>query len=146
MTKLSVILQTGARYMLPVVLLFSVFLLLRGHYLPGGGFIGGLAAAAGFALYALAYGIPSARDLLTINPLSLIGVGLLVAIMSGLLSLGLGQPFMTGIWWELPLIGDIGTPVIFDVGVYLVVIGVVLQIIFVLGDSSNDPNVKTGQV
>lgn len=145
MTKLSVILQTGARYMLPLVLLFSVFLLLRGHYLPGGGFIGGLAAAAGFALYALAYGIPNARALLRISPLSLIGGGLLVAIMSGLLSLGLGQPFMTGIWWELPLIGDIGTPVIFDVGVYMVVIGVVLQIIFILGDHSNDPNVEVGQ-
>lgn len=132
----SLILSTATRYLLPLLLLFSIFLLLRGHNEPGGGFVGGLVAAAAFALYAIAYDVPQARRALGIDPRTLMAVGLLAAAGSGGLSLVAGKPFMTGLWsaQEVPLLGKVGTPLLFDSGVYLVVIGVVLMIIFTLAE------------
>lgn len=132
----SLILSTATRYLLPLLLLFSVFLLLRGHNEPGGGFVGGLVAAAAFSLHAIAYGVAMARRLLGIDPRSLIGLGLLTAVMSGLFSLAQGQPFMTGLWSKgsLPVLGKVGTPLLFDTGVYLVVVGVILTIVFALSE------------
>jgi multicomponent Na+:H+ antiporter subunit B len=132
----SLILSTATRYLLPLLLLFSIFLLLRGHNEPGGGFVGGLVAAAAFALYAIAYDVPQARRALGIDPRTLMVVGLLVAAGSGGLSLVAGKPFMTGLWsaQEVPVLGKVGTPLLFDSGVYLVVIGVVLMIIFTLAE------------
>ena len=133
----SLILTTATRYLLPLILLFSVFILLRGHHDPGGGFIGGLVASAGFALYGFAYGMPEARRVLYFDPLKMIGVGLLTAVTSGLLSPILHQtPFMTSIWGEtvVPGIGKLGTPLMFDVGVYLTVIGVTMLIILTLSE------------
>lgn len=132
----SVILATGARYMLPTMVLFSFFLLLRGHNLPGGGFVGGLTAAAAFALFAIAHGVQRAQQLLRVDPLTFIGVGLLVAVLSGLPGLATGRAFMTGLWLaqELPAIGKVGTPVLFDTGVYLVVMGITLLIVFTLAE------------
>jgi len=63
------------RLLLPLLLMFSVFLLLRGHNEPGGGFVGGLMAATGFALFSIAFGSETARRILRIDPLALIGVG-----------------------------------------------------------------------
>jgi multicomponent Na+:H+ antiporter subunit B len=130
----SLILSTATRYLLPLLLLFSVFLLIRGHNEPGGGFVGGLVAAAAFALYAIADGVATTRRTLRLNPTRLIGLGLLIAVGSGLVSIIIGQPFMTGLWsdYPVPALGKVGTPFLFDVGVYLTVIGVVLLIIFSL--------------
>lgn len=130
----SMILSTATRYLLPLLLMFSIFLLLRGHNEPGGGFVGGLVAAAALALYAMALGLRSARQVLAIDPRTLIYVGLLTAAVSGLPALFRGLEFMTGLWstQTLPVIGKLGTPLLFDVGVYLVVIGVTLTIIFAL--------------
>jgi len=132
----SMILSTATRYLLPLLLLFSVFLLLRGHNEPGGGFVGGLVAAAGFSLHAIAYGVDMARRLLGIDPRALMGLGLGVAAVSGLFGLGVGWPFMTGLWsaGTVTVLGHIGTPLLFDVGVYLVVVGVVLTIVFELSE------------
>lgn len=133
----SLILSTATRYMLPLLLLFSVFLLLRGHNEPGGGFVGGLVAAAAFALYAIAYDVKTARHLLGVDPRTLIGLGLLTALGSGVASLTTGRPFMTGLWSEYAvlILGKVGTPLLFDTGVYLVVIGVTLTIIFALAEA-----------
>lgn len=116
------------------MLLFSIFILLRGHNDPGGGFVGGLVAAAAFSLHAIAHSPADTRRLLPLAPYTLIGYGLLIAVSSGLYSLILGQSFMVGAWSEraFPAIGKIGTPFIFDIGVYMVVTGVVLTIIFTL--------------
>lgn len=134
----SLILRTATRYMQPILVLFSLFLLLQGHDEPGGGFSGGLVAAAGFALYAIAYTVEDARRLLRIDPHILIGLGLLLAVGSAAASLFLDEAFMTGLWTEvhLPVWGEvaIGTPVFFDIGVYLVVVGVTLTIIFTLAE------------
>ena len=133
----SVILLVATRYLMPLMLLLSVFIMLRGHNEPGGGFIGGLIAAAAFALFSIAYDVEQARRLLRVHPLSLIGAGLLVALGSGLIPVITGRlPFLTGLWLntELPAVGKPGTPLFFDIGVYMVVIGVTLLIIFTLAE------------
>jgi len=134
----SLILQTAARFLLPLLLLFSLFLLLRGHNQPGGGFSGGLVAAAGFILYGIAFGAREVRRALPENLQALIGSGLVIALSSGVLALFFGLPLMTGLWGKLDLPGlgvlDVGTPVIFDIGVYLAVIGVTLSIILPLAE------------
>lgn len=130
----SPIFRTAARLLMPLLLLFAVFLLLRGHNEPGGGFVGGLVAAAAFALYAIAFGVARARDALLVQPLTLLGAGLLIALASGLPAVVLGQPFLTASWVAGPV--ALGTPVVFDVGVFLVVAGVVLMMIFSLAEES----------
>jgi multicomponent Na+:H+ antiporter subunit A len=126
--------RTAARRLMPLLLLFSVFLLMRGHNEPGGGFVGGLIAAAAFALYGIAFGVRRARQALLVRPLTLLGAGLLVALVSGLPAVLSGEPFMEAFWLSGPL--EVGTPLLFDVGVYLVVTGVVLMMIFSLAEEA----------
>jgi multicomponent Na+:H+ antiporter subunit A len=128
----STIFRTAARLLMPLLLLFSVFLLLRGHNEPGGGFVGGLVAAAAFALYAIAFGVERARQALLIEPLTLLGAGLLIALGSGMPAALRGQPFLTAQWAPGPV--AFGTPALFDFGVFLVVAGVVLMMIFSLAE------------
>ncbi len=132
----SVILTTATRVLLPLLLLFSVFLLLRGHNEPGGGFVGGLVAAAAFTLYALAHDVERARRAVGVQPHTLIAIGLLVALASGLPGLIGGDPFMTSRWLgtPLPVVGKVGTPILFDLGVYFTVLGVTLLIEFTLAE------------
>ena len=132
----SVILSTASRYLLPLMLIFSFFLLLRGHNEPGGGFVGGLVAAAAYSLYLIANGIGEAKKLLKTNPIRLIATGLALALISAFISVIACKNFMTGIWAtiDFPVIGKIGTPLLFDLGVYLLVIGIVLLIIFSLAE------------
>ena len=134
----SVILSTATRILMPMLLLFSAFILFRGHNLPGGGFIGGLVASATFILHSYAYGVKSTLELLRVPPRILIGVGLLIALGSGCISLAIGKPFMTGQWGEVQIssteVWHLGTPIFFDIGVYLVVIGAVLTIILTLSE------------
>ena len=135
---MTIILRTAARQLLPLLVLFSVFLLLRGHNAPGGGFVGGLVAAAAFTLYALAFGPAAARAALRAEPRSLVVAGLLVAGAAGAAGPLYGRPFLTGLWAELtlPLFGTLylGTPLLFDLGVYLVVLGVTLTILLTLAE------------
>jgi multicomponent Na+:H+ antiporter subunit B len=134
----TLILRTATRYLVPLLILFSIFLLLRGHNEPGGGFVAGLVAAAAFALYALASGVPAARRALPVDTHNLIGAGLLVSLSSGIFPMLLGEPFLTGKWAKItvPILGEleIGTPFIFDIGVSMVVVGVTLLIIFSLAE------------
>lgn len=132
----SHILRTATRYLLPLLLLFSLFLLIRGHNHPGGGFVGGLVAAAAFALYTIGYTVREARLILTVSPRVLIATGLICAAGSGSVALAFGLPYMTSFWLpvQVPVLGKIGTPLLFDVGVYLVVVGVVLMIVFALAE------------
>jgi multicomponent Na+:H+ antiporter subunit A len=130
----SPIFRTAARLLMPLLLVFSIFLLLRGHNQPGGGFVGGLVAAAAFALYGIAFGVRRARQALLVRPLTLLGAGLLIALASGLPgSLG-GRPFLSALWASGPV--ALGTPAVFDLGVFLVVTGVVLMMIFSLAEES----------
>lgn len=134
----SLILSTATRLLLPLFLVFSIFILLRGHNEPGGGFVGGLIAAAAFALHAIAYDVEKTRTLLAIDTRSLIVLGLLLAMSSSMISLFFGEPFFTGQWVKIRFwpIGelDLGTPLFFDIGVYLTVVGVTLTIVLSLAE------------
>jgi multicomponent Na+:H+ antiporter subunit B len=135
----SLILRTTARFLLPLLLLLSVFLLLRGHDEPGGGFIAGLVASLAFALYVFAFDIETTRRVLRHDPRSLVGIGLLIAATSALPSALLGQAFFTALWWSIDLgpFGDLklSTPLFFDIGVFLVVIGSVMTIVLALAQA-----------
>ena len=132
----SVILSTASRYLLPLMLIFSFFLLLRGHNEPGGGFVGGLVAAAAYALYLIANGVEETKKLLKAEPIRLMALGLLFAVISAFISVIVGQDFMTAVWAknEFPVVGKIGTPILFDLGVYFLVLGIVLKIVFSLAE------------
>ena len=133
----QLIFKTATSFLLPLLLLFSIFVLLRGHYLPGGGFVGGIIAAIAFVLHAFAFGLRNTRKLLRINPKSLMPVGLSLAVFSAMLPLFRGLPILTGLWLDrpLPVVGLIGSALLFDLGVYIVVLGVALTIIFTISES-----------
>jgi multicomponent Na+:H+ antiporter subunit B len=133
----SIILQTATNYLLPLLLLFSVFLLMRGHYYSGGGFSGGLVAAIAFILHSFAYGLQKTKSFFKYSPGSLIPFGLSLSVFSGLLPVFVGKPFMTSLWLKetYAVIGSIGTPLLFDAGVYFVVIGITLTIIFTIAET-----------
>jgi multicomponent Na+:H+ antiporter subunit B len=132
----GLILPTATTYLMPVLLVFSIFLLLRGHNEPGGGLSGGLVAASAVVLLSIADGVDAARRVLRADPRSLVGVGLLIMLASGLVAplLG-GDPYLTSLWWKFD-VGDyvvaLGTPLLFDIGVYLGVTGTILLITFSL--------------
>jgi multicomponent Na+:H+ antiporter subunit B len=134
----TIILKTASNYLLPLLLLFSVFILLRGHYLPGGGFVGGLVAAIAFVLHAFANGLSNTRLLLKYQPRILIPFGLGLSLVSGFVPMLFGEPFMKGLWFPepLPVIGMIGSALFFDIGVYFVVIGVTLTILFTISETT----------
>lgn len=134
----SIILSSATRFLMPMILLFSVFLLLRGHQMPGGGFVGGLIAAAAFGLYLLAFDVREARRLLRVEPRKLVGLGLLVVLASGLVGTINGAPFLTARWDRFRITDlvqvKLGTPLLFDAGIYLVVLGAVLAMLFTLAE------------
>ena len=131
------IFKTTAGFLLPLLLLFSLFLLLRGHYLPGGGFVGGIIASIAFVLHAFAFGMRNTRKLLRVHPIAFMPVGLGLAVFSAVLPLFQGLPVMTGLWLSkpFPVIGMVGTALLFDLGVYLVVLGVALTILFTITEA-----------
>jgi multicomponent Na+:H+ antiporter subunit B len=132
----SSILQTATRLMMPLLLLFAMFLLFRGHNAPGGGFVAGLVVAAAFVLHTIAFGVAASRRALLISPPRLLPIGLSVALLSALPAVVIGRPFMTGLWTTSsgPVGVAVGTPLVFDIGVFLAVVGVVLTIVFTLAD------------
>lgn len=133
----SVILKAGTRLLVALLLLFSVFMLLRGHNEPGGGFIGGLIGATSFILYAISSGTAEARFALRIPPelLAMIGVG--VALSAGMMPILFGDALFSGQWLFIGASeGEKGIPIssvlMFDVGVYMVVMGAILTLVFAL--------------
>jgi multicomponent Na+:H+ antiporter subunit B len=176
----TIIFTTAIRILTPLFLLFSFYILFRGHNHPGGGFIGGLIGSITFVFHVLAHGSQrTARQyfsirlyrykryenhnrmdnlrrfinanvfdrsnkngsqeaqnyfLFRIKPSLVMGSGLLMAAGSGMIGLFYGEPFMTGYWLDVKIlfIGSLGTPFLFDFGVYQLVLGMVLKMIFTM--------------
>jgi multisubunit Na+/H+ antiporter MnhB subunit len=128
----SYILKAATRLLVGLILVFAVYLLLRGHNAPGGGFSAALVAGTAFALFAIAAGPGPVRQALRVEPGVLIAAGLLLAIGSGLIAVMTGMPYLTGLWW-IPAVLDgalaVGTPLFFDIGVFLVVLGTILTLL-----------------
>ncbi len=137
----TLIFRTIAPFLTSLMVVFSVFVLLRGHNEPGGGFIGGLIAASAFAIYGIACGVSPVRRALYFHPMGIAGFGLLIASFAGILSVFYAVPFMTGLWAYVPLFGDtvaLSTVLMFDIGVYFVVVGAITSIALALEERSRD--------
>jgi multicomponent Na+:H+ antiporter subunit B len=176
----TLIFSTAIKILTPLFLLFSLYVFVRGHNHPGGGFIGGLMVAISFMFHVLAHGSKrTSKDyfslilygynrkpeelrrayyknifnanilhrhterskeqdwkyyLIRLRPSLLIAFGLILTVISGTIGLVMGKPFLTGIWFgaEIPLVGGLGTPLLFDLGVYFLVLGMVLKMIFTM--------------
>ncbi|MBM2577319.1 Na+/H+ antiporter subunit B [Jannaschia sp. Os4] len=140
MTGTSLIIRAATRLLVALLLVFSIFMLLRGHNEPGGGFIGGLIGSTGFILYAIAHGCSKARAALRVEPQTLAVAGLGIALLAGVSAFLFGDALFTGQWLfvgadpvdeydkGLPL----STVLVFDIGVYLVVMGSILTLVFAL--------------
>jgi multicomponent K+:H+ antiporter subunit A len=142
------IMATLTRLLLPLALLVSVFILLRGHNLPGGGFIAGLVTAVALIMQYLANGAAWTRARLPGGLLPAVGAGLLIATLTGLASLAFGYPFLTSAHGHLhwPVLGavELASAMAFDLGVYLVVVGAVLVILVHLGRMHGAPRRARG--
>lgn len=137
----TVIFRTVAPYFASLMVLFSIFVLLRGHNEPGGGFIGGLIAASAFAIYGIACGVSPVRRAIYFHPMAISGFGLLLGSMAGVLSVFSGVPFMTGLWIYPVVLGvelPLSTVLMFDVGVYFVVVGSITSIALALEERTED--------
>lgn len=136
----SYIFKTIVRFSFFVINVFAIYLLWRGHNLPGGGFIGGLATAISFILLSLALGVESLHRVMRVDPVLVAAAGLALATLTGAAPLLIGHPFLEHFNFHifLPPLGElhIGTPLLFDIGVFLVVVGVTCKIIFVLAKST----------
>jgi multicomponent Na+:H+ antiporter subunit B len=135
----TLILSYVCGHLVPLLLVVSVIFFWSGHNQPGGGFIGGLLAAEAVLMIVIAQGVDAARRRMPLQPGTLVAVGFLTAAAAGLPGLILGEPFFSGQWIELslPLLGakiPLGTPLLFDAGVYLLVIGATLSIAFTFGE------------
>ena len=137
MTSRSLLLEYTAKTVYWLMLAVSVWVLLRGHNAPGGGFIAGLVAVAATALIAIVYGVDNARRRLPLRPLPLAVTGVLLALLSGLPGTWSDAPFLTHQWWNLEFAGTslkLSTVVVFDLGVYGAVWGAFASYLFMLLD------------
>jgi multicomponent K+:H+ antiporter subunit A len=146
--RYPLMLRVLSRPLLPLALLVSVYLFLRGHNAPGGGFIAGLVTGTAIILQYVAYGSEWARERLSWSFVALIAVGILVAVLTGVGSWLFGAPFLTSTFGYVswPVIGkfELASAMLFDLGVYLAVVGTVLVIIATLGRMSGPAGARDG--
>jgi len=132
----SVLLQTITRLAYPGIITFSLFMFFRGHNHPGGGFIGGLIASAGILLTYIAFGMWAGDRIYGVHYRTVALTGLLCAVSAGMLPMLMGKPFLTSMFGQvvLPFFGEVqlSTVLLFDFGVFLVVLGTILGIVKVL--------------
>jgi multicomponent K+:H+ antiporter subunit A len=139
----SLLLTVLTRRLLPLALLVSVYLLLRGHNLPGGGFIAGLVTGTAILTQYLAHGNDWVEARLPPHYTSVAATGIGIAALTGLAALAFGAPFLTSTFGYLtwPVVGkfEVASAMVFDVGVYLAVVGVVLSILATIGRQHGQP-------
>ncbi|BBU38589.1 MAG: Na(+)/H(+) antiporter subunit B [Bacillaceae bacterium] len=135
----DLILQTITKIVLFIVIIFSFHLFFAGHNAPGGGFIGGLITSGAIVLLLIAFDVKTVKAILPINYVKVAAFGLLIAILSGIGSFLFGVPFLSHTHGHvhIPVLGDthLATAVIFDLGVYFVVVGVTMTIIQTIGET-----------
>lgn len=134
----NMMLQTLARLIILIVLSFSIYLLLAGHNGPGGGFIGGLMTASAILILYLSFDIKSIQSVMQFDYIKIIGIGLLLASLTGVLSMVFGFPFLKQFfdYFALPILGEVEltTAMLFDLGVYFVVLASALKIILTIAE------------
>ena len=134
----DVMLQTVTKVVTFIILMFAVHIFFAGHYTPGGGFVGGLLTASAIVLLMLAYDIETVKKIIPFNYVMMTAIGLLLALGTASASIIFNVPFFTHAYdyFELPLWGEtsLHSAALFDLGVYLVVVGVTMTIIQTIGE------------
>lgn len=138
----SLLLKSLIQLVFLLVNILSAYILFRGHQLPGGGFIAGLMTGISFILLGLAKGWDVLGNHLPVDPMRLATAGVAIALLSGLLPMLVGDPFLTQYnwhWEHFPMVGELhlGTPLIFDTGVFLLVSGMIVKLVTVLVRSTS---------
>jgi multicomponent K+:H+ antiporter subunit A len=136
----------AARLLLPFALVVSLYLFLRGHNQPGGGFIAGLVTAVALVMQYMSLGRERAERLLGMNYVQLVGAGIGIAGLTGVAAWAFGRPFLTTAHGHphLPLIGELplASAAVFDLGVYLTVVGATMLTLSALGAATRPPPEK----
>lgn len=134
----DVMLQTATKVVTFIILMFAVHIFFAGHYTPGGGFVGGLLTASAIVLLMLAYDIETVKKIIPFNYVMMTSIGLLVALATASASILFDVPFFTHAYdyFDLPILGktSLHSAALFDLGVYLVVVGVTMTIIQTIGE------------
>lgn len=129
----DVYLHTATKILVFIIMTFSIYVLFAGHHNPGGGFIGGLITASALVLLYMAFDLQSVRDIIPVDFNQLAATGVIVAVLTGSASFLFHVPFLsqTFTYVNLPLLGktELASAVIFDLGVYMTVIGTTMTII-----------------
>jgi multisubunit Na+/H+ antiporter MnhB subunit len=132
--KDSFLLEQAAKILTPLIVILSLWVLYRGHNEPGGGFIGGLMAASAIGFWSIAFGPERTRQIFPWKPHRWMSVGVAVSLIAGIWSWFVGDAFLTGQWTTFPHpeFGiKVGTPLLFDIGVYITVISVTVSMLLV---------------
>lgn len=132
---ISVIFRTIAFFLLIIMWSFSLWILFRGHQLPGGGFIGGLVASAGGALYILAFNSKAYKKILPVKPLRLLVFGQICILISAIIGMLKQNDFFSALWFDV-IVMWVGTPLLFDVGIYLIIFSTLSVIFIILEDTA----------
>ena len=129
----DVLLQTAAKVLVFIILTFAIYVMFAGHHNPGGGFVGGLITASAFILLLIAFDAQSVREMLPVDFKKIGAAGVLIAVLTGAASLIFDVPFLTQPHTKthLPLVGEVelASAVLFDIGVFLAVLGTTMTII-----------------
>ena len=134
----NLILQFTAKIVFFIILFFAVHIFFAGHYTPGGGFVGGLLTASAIVLLLIAFDLKTVKTLIPFNFMYVVAVGLMLALLTAAFPMLLEKPFFTHHfnYFYIPLIGEtsLHTAALFDLGVFLVVVGVTMTIIQTIGE------------
>lgn len=129
----DVIMQTAAKVLVFLILTYAIYILFAGHHNPGGGFVGGLATASGMVLLYLTFDAKTVRQIIPVNFRFVGAIGVLLAVLTGAVPALMGKAFLThqAAHVTLPVFGEtlLATAVLFDIGVFLAVIGTAMTII-----------------
>ncbi|WP_338553201.1 Na+/H+ antiporter subunit A [Paenibacillus sp. KS-LC4] len=133
----DVILQTISKIAVFIIITFALYLFFAGHNEPGGGFIGALMTAAALILLTMAFGVKTMREVIPLDFKKLTALGLFIAVLTGIGSFLFKAPFLSHAfgYFDLPLLGktELATAVLFDLGVYMTVVGITMTIILTIG-------------
>ena len=134
----NLILQFTAKIVFFIILFFAVHIFFAGHYTPGGGFVGGLLAASAIVLLLITFDLNTVKSLIPFNFMYVVAIGLMLALLTAAFPIVLDKPFFTHSfdYFTLPLFGktSLHTAALFDLGVFLVVVGVTMTIIQTIGE------------
>jgi len=134
----DVMLRTATKVVTFIILMFAVHIFFAGHYTPGGGFVGGLLTASAIVLLMLAFDIKTVKNIIPFNYVVMTSIGLILSIATAGASIFFNVPFFTHAYdyFDLPLLGktSLHSAALFDLGVYLVVVGVTMTIIQTIGE------------